>query len=390
MDGVIASIRKESDSRGFILSQPEKHLNRNGYYATHVIASKEVIGGVVLHCELQFKTMLHDAWAAKMHDLTYKPSGFVDPKTAELMSSIAGTIENLEQQSQLIRDMIKENWDVEPITRREARNQLFHLMLRYRTDVWKHEVPDQVVDLSSRIETLGPTIAADPSSPEVRELMGEIKTLCKQDGKIRTCWILAGRLASLSGSAEVSTWFVPEAERWLKEAQRLLAANQLTNNAHSEVSAVPIMFYVIGDMSRAISTAESILADAKFAGLSAFTRLSMTASLISFKLEREYHARTKDDNIRRQMRDKLEAELKQLLAEESVRGDKDVNSSILDSLGFLKIAFAETPEEAYQGIRECTDAAAIATDKERAISDAYSVLNVKLGWRRFLNLERKR
>ena len=89
-----------------------------GYHAAHAVVVSKQIHHSGLRCEIQCKTMLHDAWATKMHDLTYKPMGYLEPRLQLLMEAFGDTLERVERQSQAIRDMIMEKWNVEGERRR--------------------------------------------------------------------------------------------------------------------------------------------------------------------------------------------------------------------------------------------------------------------------------
>jgi ppGpp synthetase/RelA/SpoT-type nucleotidyltranferase len=51
-----------------------------GYHAYHYQLGINLSEYENARCELQIKTLLHDAWGAKTHDLTYKPAGEVDER----------------------------------------------------------------------------------------------------------------------------------------------------------------------------------------------------------------------------------------------------------------------------------------------------------------------
>src|SRR5262249_42078249 len=141
------------------VSKPEVHENRAGYWATHIVCSSR-FGAERLNCEIQVKTILHDAWSAKMHDLTYKPIGVLDPKLNQLMASVATTIESLEKQSVLIRDMIKANWNVEEKTRRAARHEVFTTLLAYGEEFWR-DAGTELNELREEIEAATAELATE-------------------------------------------------------------------------------------------------------------------------------------------------------------------------------------------------------------------------------------
>lgn len=70
---LIAEVTADLDPHGIRAGKIGK-VEKPGYFATHadLVSSNAVHGG--LACQLQVKTMLHDAWSAKMRDLTLLPS----------------------------------------------------------------------------------------------------------------------------------------------------------------------------------------------------------------------------------------------------------------------------------------------------------------------------
>jgi len=77
-----------------------------GYHATHIKVVSRDPSLARLRAEIQIKTMLHDAWGAKMHDLTYKPGGVLDPSLKQLMESFGDSLQSIEVQSVTLRETI--------------------------------------------------------------------------------------------------------------------------------------------------------------------------------------------------------------------------------------------------------------------------------------------
>ena len=91
----------------------------NGYYAHHVVMRSNDPRHYNAHCEVQIKTMMHDAWAAKMHDLVYKPQGHTDKRLSTMMNVFGEALQSIETQSELLRNLIHERWNAE-VKRRRA------------------------------------------------------------------------------------------------------------------------------------------------------------------------------------------------------------------------------------------------------------------------------
>lgn len=80
----------------------------NGYYARHIVVVSNRPAHADRRCEVQVKTMVHDAWAAKMHDLTYKPQGQTDQRLSGMMQVLGAGLQAVEEQSVLLRQLIHE------------------------------------------------------------------------------------------------------------------------------------------------------------------------------------------------------------------------------------------------------------------------------------------
>jgi ppGpp synthetase/RelA/SpoT-type nucleotidyltranferase len=377
---VIKRVRKSLRSKKITVGQKEEHINKSGYFATHVVCSGQ-FSAEVLNCEIQFKSILHDAWSAKMHDLTYKPSGVLDPKLNALMASVASTIESLERQSILIRDMIKENWNVEEKTRRAARQELFANMLDYGADVWRADAGAELNALREEIEKAGSLLASEPLDGKiVKRLTAAVSECCSNSQSVRYGWMMAGRIASLRATPDLVRFFSTQADLWLSHAEKLLQGGP---DVEKEIASVPLMYYVIGDLDRAIECAEYLNSAPAFATLSDVKKALIEFNRATFLCEREYHRPTQNSAMKASLRAEIEA----ILASPTLQLVPNVESSIKDTQGLAKIAFAETQDEVRLGIEDCAQARALSLPQEQTVTDAYADLNLRLGWRRYFELE---
>jgi ppGpp synthetase/RelA/SpoT-type nucleotidyltranferase len=82
-------------------------LVSNGYFACHYnIRERGVNKDKAPICEIQIKTILHDAWGAKTHDLTYKAAGQIDRSLVDSFELLGDSLAKLDQQSDLVRQSI--------------------------------------------------------------------------------------------------------------------------------------------------------------------------------------------------------------------------------------------------------------------------------------------
>lgn len=94
-------------ARKMIETKHGRALISNGYFACHYnIRERGVNKDRSPICEIQIKTILHDAWGAKTHDLTYKAAGQIDRSLIDSFELLGDSLAKLDQQSDLVRKSI--------------------------------------------------------------------------------------------------------------------------------------------------------------------------------------------------------------------------------------------------------------------------------------------
>jgi hypothetical protein len=194
--------------------------------------------------------------------------------------------------------------------------------------------------------------------------------------------MMAGRIASLRTAPDLVRFFTTQVEAWLASALELLKNKEIEER---EISSVPLLYYVIGDIDRAIEYAEHLTTDPAFSVLSEESRSKLKFNRATFLIEREYHHPTKNA----EMKARLKAEIEEILNLPEVMVIANSDSSMLDTKGLLKITFADRQDPVREGIEDCVKARTMSLDHEQVLSDAYADLNLRLGWRRYFELEGK-
>ena len=192
-------------------------------------------------------------------------------------------------------------------------------------------------------------------------------------------------LGEFEDCARSCSVFTTQVDAWLDVVPRLLQEGKIEEK---EIGSVPLVYYVIGDIDRAIEYAEHLNSDPAFSDLSKRARTNIDFNRATFLIEREYHHPTKNQA----MKDGLRQEIEKVLRNPDLRSMSatlDVESSIEDTMGLLKITFARTQDEARAGIEHCVKARGLSTPEEQTVSNAYADLNLRLGWRRYFELEGK-
>jgi ppGpp synthetase/RelA/SpoT-type nucleotidyltranferase len=146
-----------------------------GYYAHHY--QLEVDDNLMLphlknaRCELQIKTVLHDAWGAKTHDLTYKRAGALDSRMNRQVEVLGDVLAGIDQQSELLRHIIEGRWAFDTrkssvakrallkktLTHEDPSRQDGYLALRQRIidgEAWLANKPTHDIQLQNLISEL--------------------------------------------------------------------------------------------------------------------------------------------------------------------------------------------------------------------------------------------
>ena len=89
-----------------IVTSHGRALGSKGYLACHYNVRMPGAGDQRPVCEIQIKTLLHDAWGAKTHDLTYKPAGRIGEELLVSFDLLGANLANLDRQSDALRGSI--------------------------------------------------------------------------------------------------------------------------------------------------------------------------------------------------------------------------------------------------------------------------------------------
>ena len=122
-------------------------LETGGYFACHYNVRLPGVGIARPICEIQIKTLLHDAWGAKTHDLTYKPAGRIGAELLTSFDLLGASLANLDQQSDALKTSIVRNASVREAKRRRVQTCVLHDL--------SAGVLDSVADAELRLELVG-------------------------------------------------------------------------------------------------------------------------------------------------------------------------------------------------------------------------------------------
>jgi ppGpp synthetase/RelA/SpoT-type nucleotidyltranferase len=363
-----------------------------GYHAYHAVVVSKRGPHVGLRCEVQCKTMLHDSWATKMHDLTYKPLAYLEPRLELLMQAFGDTLERVERQSQAIRDMILERWNAEADRRRITHASLFSLL---ESTMERSDLSVGAKKLRTFIEKNRAAIsqAANADDGIVEKIRRKIDSLCSRN--LEEGWVLAALIASFRPKPDLVAYLDQHAEDWLEEIAERVRTSRSTKAA--SVEAVPLAYVSAGNLDLTIDCYVKLLAEPKRYNLDDEAIRRCKFNYANALIERHYFEPDEDrdgppEKLRRDLNALLRAAAKKPITPDSAAApDAEIKAaSTEDTAGFMLIALGTKPEEVSSGIDLCNQARLTARRLRMPLGEQYCDLHLRLGWRKLLELEARR
>jgi ppGpp synthetase/RelA/SpoT-type nucleotidyltranferase len=384
---VLAAVAAKLGEPSYTASKPREH--RGTYFATHQVFTSNAIGQRGLRCEVQCKTMLHDAWSAKMHDLTYKPQGSLDDRMKALIETISGTIEGLEQQSQIVRNMILARQNIERRPFRASLEALYEDLSVVLAEDWSDALADEtIVSLRQDIHDQREHLIQCPSSDgHLMSIMARVDAAADDPKLLRVVWLLAARIASFRMGPEASRYLEQHVNRVFDRVGALRkSGGGLTER---EIGALPLGYYAIQDFTRALASTDKILENADAWGLSPFRRAILKLNKLIWLLERESLTPSKGKK-QKALKASVAKNLKELRREirKLSKADiADLDTTVDGTEGLFLIVFGETKEDVRVGVERCIAALSGGEhESEIAVDRAYAEWRTQVGWRRYFDL----
>jgi ppGpp synthetase/RelA/SpoT-type nucleotidyltranferase len=166
--------RDESrDRKSSIVSRHGWPIEANGYFACHYNVRLPGLRAERPICEIQIKTLLHDAWGAKTHDLTYKPTGRVGAELLTSFNLLGDNLANLDQQSDALRQSIVRTARVRETKRRKVQTcVLSSLSLINAQRIKTQRMRKRLLSLQKRISLMTCDTPDDKSQAIANDLLG--------------------------------------------------------------------------------------------------------------------------------------------------------------------------------------------------------------------------
>lgn len=363
LESLKSFVRKQRGHGGLRIDK-DKQMRKDGYYAHHFVVQHPRFAD--LRCELQIKTMLHNTWSIKAHRLIYKPAGALDYRAKKLMQAIGDGLQAVDQQTDLLRSIIEDHWDIDNQRRVQTRQAIISTLAIYKN------LPKKIFEAATSIRTSLDTdrehlATAESNDPKLVDVIDSIRALSQMEGAHLASGHLMAILALNRDDRDLNIMVVNFLDHWI--ANRRKVRDQLNG-----LMLKGLFLNSIGDTVEAIVTIRRAIemSDKKH---QTQTKPFLQNQLAYFLADLQGLDRTE--------RRIAAAEAKDLVKQiRSALGDKPY--WLLDTDGAIKIAFGNSERQIEKGLLLCEAAKNKAPPEERPVSDAFFKLHQQRAWQRLL------
>lgn len=338
-----------------------------GYYAYHFKVKNDIEPNYRnILCEIQIKTILHDAWSAKTHDLTYKPKGEIDDGLNNHMNILGDELMLLDWQSEIIKNLITEKWNTDKNRKAAAKQALLISLLSGIND----KVADLAKKINSNINILENTKATDKA---FRDYFKPAWDLFNEYGyNIRTCSLFI-LLASFLESGELNNLAITTIDNW-----KNTASNKTDIAKAFEIRA--LANYTFGKFKDALNDAAKTLEYCEKSNLEINDINKAKMDYSYFIAEAHFHHPKKFGQ---------ESEARKLITEAMKDLSEVDKPAFIDTLGAIEIAFGKDEAQILNGLHLCREVHDSIPDNDpsKDVADAYFRLHERRAWRRLLEWE---
>jgi ppGpp synthetase/RelA/SpoT-type nucleotidyltranferase len=384
---------------GSFVCYGEKKEER-GYYAHHYHLERPEPQFFNRRCELQIKTVLHDAWGAKTHDLTYKPEGELDPRMAEQIQALGDGLAVVDQQSELLKQLIERRWALD---KRKARSAKLSLMkVTANPDTSTTTSPDDVrrnedfLAIRSEILKDDEQLANQPlASNELQRLVGRLDSYALRRYDHNSCRLFC-LLAVIVGTEEMARMALDRIDQWLTVA----ATRALQSEAHRFKA---LALFAFGEKVEAINEAQRALEVWRSGGREEAEKEDpLAAQLKEIQIKNRlayFYADIAGSDAARKMNaaDEATRYIKDIddgiavlkVASGGSMPDLHTENQILDTRGAVVIAFGEKAGQVREGLDTCRKARDELRKFDKQLADSFFDLHELRAFQRILDLEQE-
>jgi ppGpp synthetase/RelA/SpoT-type nucleotidyltranferase len=371
IEAVVEELNRRLSAPERIVAAPAKPMSSRGYYATHVVFTSNHQDHRRKKCEVQIKTVLHDAWGAKTHDLTYKPKGPFDERFEKMMQVFGDALQAIDKQSEVLRELIEERWRAEHEWKKIVRQALLQSLPNWQVHGGSARKIRERID--SRLDHFR---SCSSNDPDIQSILAEIAEL----SEVREAYLLEAFLAIERDRRLELRKAVSRSELWLSACEDRQVA-EATNPI--EIWSTPLVMQACDHIDAAIEAGERLLSGA--IAFAAEDREVVSVNLANHIIEREYFK----PSASKLQRDETSRRISDLLQSAPILRSKDP-SVFLDTEGMRDIVFSDDARVIRKAIDRIAEGKATAAADDAQIAEAYFELNCRIGWRRLLDVEARK
>ncbi len=325
----------------------EERERDRGYRGYHFILERRDPTEAKFKFELQIKTLPEEAWDAKTHDVSYKPTAELQPHLLDHMRLLSKALTVIDEQSEVLKKQILQE---------EAERALHQ---RAAVLIWLSAVEDKDKPL---LPALG-----FPDDPSKFKKNSSLKVLKRIRAKERSAGLDAflcrcyAILTVLDGGDELKSEALAAADRFGRQREHF--------ENHKVASYV---HWGLGDFRQAIDYTKSAIEM-----LEGETKTASGKALE--KLERELQeAKNQFIYWVCEGSDRTSVELARTYLDD-IDKESPINT---DTWGYFKIVFGDDPAEIEEGRRLIEQACAAATSREEQVAEVFYLKHEHLAQRR--------
>ena len=309
-------------------------IERADYNARHIVVRQNGkgfgIGGVL--CEIQIKSLLHDSWSTRTHDI-YKDQDGLPDTVVRRVGALTSLVKALEIESDLLREELQKEARDDGIRRDAAALQLFYGLTQKATDK-----SDDLNSALAKVLIKERAYFADCAfdDPVLVSTVKQWESARQNTNDHQAACRFIAMLALLRTSRDFDEEALGALDLWVDTAsQDADKANALSLRALSN--------WALGRIHEAVSTARELVQFAQTRGLNGAT----AKCNLSYYLAELYY----------EMGDQAIADEVAALEEAfEMAGDDRQLMSLLDSRGAVKIMTGASRSAIFDGLRMCEQA----------------------------------
>lgn len=314
-----------------------RQIEGDEYNATHIVvkrpSARKLYGGPL--CEIQIKSLIHDGWATRTHDLVYKARKGEDSRIDKQVEALGRLVRTLEQQSDVLRAYLL-GADIDDDSRREAAALSLFFQL---TQSGESEAEKEVAKISQALlkdREYFTSCAED--DPALVRLFHSWKNIHAKVGESRPVCRFIVLLALIRGGSDYENDAIETIDTWIDSAPD-------GQGKAGAMSFKALALWALGDLFEAISAARDAVSYSESKGLDTVTGRTNLAYYLAEEFFRSGSKSKEDRNA-----------IQDLISAAAEVEDLRRRMSLLDSRGAVQIMIGETAPEIYEGVSMCEEA----------------------------------